>query len=56
MNWQRDLAEMEADTSDTPMDACQNCGDDGGFVIIIDDYRERWVDCPACGGSGWVEA
>lgn len=41
------------------MNTCEYCGGEGGFVEVIRGWRydedyERQVDCPACGGSGWV--
>jgi hypothetical protein len=44
--------------------ACENCEGAGGWVVSVDgamlndlsEYDERWVECPACDGLGWVEA
>lgn len=36
-------------THDVALQTCENCGGDGGFA-----EEEAWVECPACGGSGWV--
>lgn len=44
------------------MTTCDNCGGDGGFAECeraskwaVDPYIERWIDCPTCGGSGWID-
>ena len=29
---------------------CENCAGEGGW-----EADDRWIECPACRGSGWVE-
>lgn len=43
------------------MTICENCEGEGGWASIFVNWygeadEERWVECPACGGSGWVYA
>jgi DnaJ-class molecular chaperone len=47
--------------SDDPMTTCENCDGEGGFDYVATTwldggqrYVDGWVECPACGGSGWV--
>jgi hypothetical protein len=43
------------------MTPCENCDGKGGFdytgTVWLDHsghYADGWVECPACGGTGWV--
>lgn len=29
---------------------CDNCAGEGGW-----EADDRWIECPACRGSGWIE-
>lgn len=42
--------------SDSHLVSCDNCAGEGGFYQPEDEHSlERFIPCPACGGSGYVE-
>lgn len=42
--------------SDSHLASCDNCGGEGGFYFPEDEQSlEAFDECPACGGSGYVE-
>jgi DnaJ-class molecular chaperone len=44
------------------MNTCENCDGEGGFDYVTTTWLDHsgwyvngWVECPTCGGTGWVD-